>query len=152
MASDQIKEFFREKQARAISNRIDWSAKRDLWISAVANLSDTIENGYLGSADTQELVQVDRSQIKTISDPHVGTSSIPELTLAVGDEQVLFSPQAVDVVGAEGRVDVQGDRSEATLVRLHGDQWSLVLARTPKLQLVPLNEESFLQMLQSIMR
>jgi len=152
MASDQIKEFLREKQAEAISKGIDWSAKRQSWINAVANLYSTISNGYLGSAEIHELVQVDDSRMKTVWEPHIGAYSIPELLLAVGDEQVLFSPKGVNVVGAEGRVDVQGDRGEATLVRQSGDQWSLVLARTPKLQLVPLNDESFLQMLRSIMR
>ena len=113
---------------------------------------DTIARDYLGLADITDIVEVDRTRMKTVQEQHIGSYEIPEMTLAVGDEQVLFSPKGVNVIGAAGRVDVRGDRGEAMLVRQPDDRWSLVLSRTPKLQLVPLDDESFLEMLRSVMR
>lgn len=56
------------------------------------------------------------------------------------------------MAGFAGRADVWGDRGEATLVRQPGDRWMLVASRTPTLRLVPLTEESFLELLRSVMR
>lgn len=153
MASEQIKEFLREKteKARAMSAGIDWAAKRDAWIGAVEQLYDRIEHDYLGPADIAAYVRVDRSRVKTIEEQHIGTYSIAELNLRVGDEQVLFSPKGVNTVGAQGRVDVRGERGEANLVRQADDTWSLVVARSPRLQLAPLDEECFLAMLRGVM-
>ncbi len=152
MASKHITEFFLEKKAKATSSNVDWSAKRDQWIQAVENLYDTVANDYLGSDDIAGIVTVDRTRTKSVQEQSIGSYSIHEMILAVGDEEVLFSPKGVNVLGAKGRVDVRGDRGEATLVRQLDDQWSLVLSRTPKLQLVPLSDESFLAMLRSVMR
>jgi len=148
--SNQLKEFFREKQTRASQTGIDWVAKRDDWIEAVEKLFDTIDEEYL--AAVKDSVQVDRTHLKSVQEPQIGEYKIAELALTVGDEQVVFSPKGVNVIGAAGRVDVRGDRGEATLVRNADRSWSLVLARTPRLQLVPLTDETFLEMLRSVMR
>ena len=152
MSSKQIEEFLREKAGTA-SPGIDWTAKRDAWIKAVEDLYGMISNQYLGleSAAVKDIVTVDRTRVKSMQEPHIGKYSIPELILTVGGEQVFFSPKGVNVVGAEGRVDVRGDRGEAILVRQSGDHWSLVISRTPKLQLLPLDEGSFLGMLRIVM-
>jgi len=152
MANDQLTEFLRQKKEKARSTAIDWPARKDAWIKAVEMLYDTIEKDYLGLADIADIVDVDRTRTKPVQEMHIGSYLIPEMTLVVGDEQVLFTPKGVNVVGAEGRVDVQGDRGEATLVRQAGDRWSLLISRSPKVQLVPLDDESFLEMLRSVMR
>ena len=152
MAKEQLKEFLREKKEKATPTGMDWAAKRDAWIKAVNDLYGAIADDYLGLADMTDIVQVDRDRMKTVEEPHIGSYSIPEMMLTVGDEQVLFSPKGVNVFGAAGRVDVQGDRGEATLVRQSDDRWSLVVSRSPTLKLVPLNDESFLEMLRSVMR
>ena len=153
MANEQIKEFLREKtvKAQAISSGSDWAAKRDQWIRAVDQLFDTIEFEFIGSSEDPD-VRIDRNRFKSIEEAYVGVYSIGELLLVVGDEQVLFSPKAMNVVGASGRVDVRGDRGNSVLIRQADDTWSLIVARTPQLQLVPLDEESFLNMLREIMR
>ena len=153
MANQQIKDFLHEKtvKAQARSTGVDWAAKRDRWIHAVDHLFETIESEFIGLSEDPD-VRVDRNRFITLEELHVGSYSIPEMLLVVGDEEVIFSPKAMNVVGAAGRVDVRGDRGEATLVRQTDDTWSLVLSRTPRLRLVPLNAESFLAMLQDIMR
>lgn len=150
MGANQLQEFFREKKARATPADVDWAAKRDAWINAVGNLYDVIEKSYL--AGTLDSVTIDRGRMKGVTEPFIGDYSIPEMALTVGNEMVLFSPKAAQVVGAAGRMDVRGDRGEATIVCQPGDRWALIISRTPKLQLVELNEETFLDMLRSVMR
>ncbi len=153
MAKEQLnplKEFFRQKQEKAKPADIDWAGKRDGYIQAVGRLYDTIEKEYLATAN--DVVRIDRSQSKAMHEPYIGNYSIPEMTLAVGDERVVFSPKGLNVVGAAGRVDVRGDRGEATIVRQPEENWSLVLSRSPHLQLVELTDATFLDMMRRVMR
>jgi hypothetical protein len=152
MAKQQLKDFLREKTERSTASGIDWISKRDAWIKAVERLYETIATDYLDFAAVGDAIAVDRSRMKPVREMYVGDYRIPEMTVTVGDEQVVFTPMGLNVVGAQGRVDVQGERGEASLVLHDEHQWSLVISRTPKLQLVPLNEDSFLELLRSVMR
>lgn len=126
---------------------IDWAAKRNAWLKAVNSLFDTIQNSYLKNMD----VEIERPK-KKVWEHDVGDYEISELSLRVGDEQVLFSPKGLIVVGSKGRVDVFGDRGEATLVLQPDNRWHVVTSRVPTRQLEPLNANTFAEMLAGIMR
>ena len=128
---------------------IDWGAKREAWINAVKHLYDTIVDDYLKAARGEvEITQQD----KVLTENSVGQYHIPELNLRVGDEQVIFSPKGTNVVGAQGRIDVQGDRGDATIIWQGGDDWNIVISRVPVLRLVPLNADSLADVLRGVMR
>ena len=137
------------KKAKAKPANIDWAAKRDAWIEAVKNLYHTILNEYLGAAKSD--VEVTHQEV-TAMEQYVGEYRIPQLVLKVGDEQVFFSPVGINVVGSQGRIDIQGDRGTATIIWQGQRDWSIVLSRVPRLQLVPLTTESLAETLTGIMR
>lgn len=149
MSQDQLQKFFQEKRQKSTASTADWVAKRDAWIEAVNDLYRTIEDDYLKAAKNE--VEIARPE-KLVSERHVGEYHIPELALRVGDEEVVFSPKGVNVVGARGRIDVEGERGEATIVWQGDDDWSLVVSRTPSLRVVPLTAQSLADMLKGIMR
>lgn len=149
MAKDQLVELLREKKAKAQPSGINWAAKRDDWIGAVDALYDTIVKEYLRGSEND--VEIDYAK-KTVTEDHVGQYSIRELILRVGDQIVVFSPTGTTIVGANGRIDIRGERMDATIVRQQGGQWSIVAARTPTLRLVPLTAESLTEVLREIMR
>ena len=67
------------------------------------------------------------------------------------DERVVFSAKGKNIVGASGRIDLSGDMGEGTIIREdHG--WAIVAARVPKRKVIPLNEESLLEALKTVMR
>lgn len=149
MSQDQLRELFHEKKQKAKSANRDWTAKREAWIKAVKDLYHTIEDDYLKSAkDDVEITQSD----KVVTENYIGDYQIPELNLRVGDEQVSFSPKGTNVVGAQGRIDIRGDRGDATLIWQGGANWSIVASRVPKLQLVPLTADTLADVLRGIMR
>ncbi len=149
MAHDQLRELFREKKQKAKPANIDWAAKRDAWIKAVTALYQTIEKDFLKAAkDDVEISQPD----KIVSENFVGEYHIHELVLRVGEEQVVFSPKGTNVVGAQGRIDVRGDRGDATIVWQGKDQWRIVVSRVPAVRLVPLTAHSLAEALRGIMR
>jgi hypothetical protein len=149
MAQDQLQKFFQEKKQRAKPANIDWEAKRDAWIKAVKDLYETIEADYLKAAKSDvEITHPD----KVVTENYVGEYHIGELVLRVGDEQVVFSPKGVNIVGAQGRIDVQGDRGDATIIWQGENRWSIVASRTPAVRLVTLTADSLAEMLRGIMR
>ena len=149
MAQDQVQKFFQDKKQKAAQADINWGGKRDAWIAAVNDLYQTIEADYLKAAKADvEITYPD----KVVTEHYVGQYQIKELVLHVGDEQVVFSPKGVNIVGAQGRIDVQGDRGEATIIWQGKDDWSIVVSRTPLLRAVPLAADSLVEMLRGIMR
>ncbi len=149
MSQNQLRDFFHGKKLRAQPANIDWAAKRDAWIQAVKALYHRIVDDYLRTAkDDVEITQAD----KVVTESLIGEYRVPELVLRVGDEQVVFSPKGANVVGADGRVDVWGDRGEATIIWQGGDRWSIVASRVPALRLVHLTADSLADVLREIMR
>jgi hypothetical protein len=144
-----LRELFHEKKVKAKPANIDWAARRDEWVKAVTALYRTIVDDYLKAA--KEDVEISQ-QDKVVTENYVGEYHIPDLVLRVGEEQVVFSPQGTNIFGARGRVDVQGERGEATLLWQEGGRWSIVAARVPALRLVPLTADSLAEVLRGIMR
>lgn len=149
MAHDQLRELFHEKKQKARAANIDWAARRDAWLSAVSALYRTVEEDYL--KDAREDVEITRPT-RAVTENYIGEYQVPELVLRVGDEQVVFSPKGTNVLGAQGRVDVQGDRGDATIIWEGDDRWSIVAARVPALRLVPLTADSLADVLRGVMR
>ncbi len=146
MTQEQLREFFRAKREHAQPAALDLEARRDTWIGSVEALYQSIEQDYLSGVRSE--LQFERSD-KEVTEPGLGRYAIAELTLK---EQVIFSPKGANIVGAQGRIDVRGERGDATLVWQGDNQWSLVVSRTPKLRLIDLNAESLGEMLRGIMR
>lgn len=149
MAQDQLQKFFQEKKQKATPADIDWGAKRDAWIAAVNDLYRTIEGDYLKAAKAD--VEITRPD-KVVTENYIGEYHVQELVLRVGDEQVVFSPKGANIVGARGRIDVEGERGDATIVWQGENRWSIVASRTPAIRLVELTADSLADMLQGIMR
>ena len=148
MAQDQLQKFFQEKKRKAMPADVDSGTKRDAWIAAVNDLYRTIEEDYLKAAKAD--VEITRSD-NVVTERYVGHYQIPQLVLHVGDEEVVFSPKGVNIV-APGRIDVHGDRGDATIVWQGDNRWSIVISRTPTVRLVPLAVDSLAEMLRGIMR
>ena len=89
---------------------------------------------------------------KQLTENYIGTYSADDLILVIGDEQVRFSPRGRNIVGAAGRVDVIGERGEATLIVQPDSQWGFVQSRQPTLRVVPLDESALAEVLQLVMR
>jgi len=151
MAKDLV-EFFQMKKQRSDeeSAAIDWGKRREEWISAIETLYASIES-WLREPVEKGIVKLYR-RARQIEEAHLGLYSVDDLEFTVGDEKVLFAPKARNIVGAHGRVDVRGEAGEAMLVVQPGPRWSVVASRYPTLRTEALDENSFNQTLQAVMR
>lgn len=144
-----LTKFLKKKQKQS-GTPINWDDRRDKYIAAVQALHGRIGN-LLAEPIRQNMVRLQQRK-KDLTENYIGTYSIDDLSLVIGDEQVRFSPRGRNIVGAEGRVDVVGERGEAILILGHDEKWGLVESREPKLKVAPLNEATLAEALQLVMR
>ena len=111
--NQSLTDLLRMKQTLSVGG-IDWDDRRDKYVSAVNDLYNQIEK-MLAEPIAQNTVKVGRRK-KGLTENYIGTYSVDDLMLLIGDEQVRFSPQGRNIAGASGRVDVLGERGEATLI------------------------------------
>src|SRR5580692_3299063 len=130
MTTQSLSDFFREKRAHAGSDDVDWDRKKREWITAVEDLYQLIVEKFLAAAIAGGSVTA-TYRAKNITEDPIGSYEIRELVLQVGNETVVFSPKGRNIVGASGRVDLQGEMGEATLVLQPGSRWALVAQRVP---------------------
>ena len=71
------------------------------------------------------------------------------LTIVIGGQRINFVPKGTLIVGAQGRVDIQGHKGMRTII-LSGDKWSIV-QRTPNLRLLDFDQSSFQSILDDVM-
>ncbi len=88
---------------------------------------------------------------KQLTENYIGSYSIDDLLLVIGEEQVRFSPRGRNIVGAAGRVDVVGERGEAALILQPETGWGFVEARQPSLEIMALDESSLAVILKRVM-
>lgn len=139
----------KKAQASGIAS-IDWNDRRDTYIAAVADLYNQIEQ-ILGEPICQKEITLQR-RAKQLSESYIGTYSVDDLILLIGDEQVRFSPRGRNIVGASGRVDVLGDRGEAALVVQVDGRWGFVQSPQPTLRVILFDESTLAELLQLVMR
>ncbi|HVB97557.1 MAG TPA: hypothetical protein VNG11_07470 [Chloroflexota bacterium] len=142
----------KQKQSEAIEGTagIDWDERRNKYLNEVTNLYDQVET-MLAEPIGQKSVTLQRRP-KQLTENYIGTYSIDDLILVIGNEQVRFSPRGRNIVGAAGRVDVVGERGEVALIVQSDSRWGFVQARQPKLSVLGFDESTLAEILQLVMR
>jgi hypothetical protein len=149
--NQNLADLVQKKQKESVaSTGIDWDERRDKYLAAVQDLYHQIET-MLAEPIRQNTVVVQRRP-KQLTENYIGTYSVDDLILVIGNEQVRFSPRGRNVVGAAGRVDVVGDRGEATLIIQTDSRWGFVQTRQPSLHVIPLEESTLAEVLELVMR
>ena len=149
--NQNLAEIFQKKQKQSVSGAsIDWDDRRNKYLAAVDELYRQIET-ILAAPIAQKTAAIQRRP-KELSENYIGTYKVEDLILLVGDEQVRFSPAGRNIAGANGRVDVLGERGvpEVLIVQPDG-QWSFVQSRQPTLKVAPFDESSLADVLKRVM-
>ena len=140
----------KQKESRSATSQIDWNERREKYLAAVSDLYEQIHK-ILAEPIAQGSV-VAQKRPKQLTENYLGTYSIDDLILLIGNEQVLFSPSGRNIAGAIGRVDVVGERGEASLILQPKTRWGFVQSRQPALHVVPFDESTFADVLRVVMR
>lgn len=100
--------------------RSNWDKKRDDWISLVSNLCSEVKQWSKAKRWT---VLEDK---KDVTEEHLGTYQLPTLTIVAPKGRIHVDPIGVNVVGADGRIDLLSYPSLNRLLLVRkGADWSL---------------------------
>jgi hypothetical protein len=146
---DTLHAFLRSKAtSRAeLEEQIDWQARKQEWLTALNDLYGLVKS-WLQPLENDGTVRYPPAHI-TIREDHIGTYKVDVLTILIGKQRIAFHPKGTLIIGADGRVDVRGQRAVRTLILSDGE-W-VVVERTPQLRTFPFNEDSFQDLLREIM-
>ena len=126
---------------------IDWQARKEKWLASLSDLYGLIKS-WLRPLEKDGTLRYSSTQI-TLQEDYLGSYQVEALSLQIGKQKVDFYPKGTLIIGAEGRVDVRGQRAMRTIVLSDG-KWSVV-EQSPRLKMLPFNEDSFQDLLQEIM-
>lgn len=124
--------------------RIDWTAKRIAWIQTVGDLVEQIK----GWATTRRWMIAE--EMKDVSEDYIGNYRVTSLFIETPYGRVHVDPVGVNIIGAEGRVDIMAfpSLSRILLVRI-GKEWRLKTESRvdwPK----PWGEETFVELVKAL--
>jgi len=140
--------FLRQKaKAEEAGPQIDWESRRQKWQCHVARLYDMVR-GWLAPLEAKGILRFQATPY-SLEEDYVGQYEIDILHILVGKQKVSFYPKGTVIAGAEGRIDVRGQKSSKMLV-LRENSWFIVDKLT-KVQLYPFNEDSFQGVLEEVM-
>jgi len=107
---------FLHSKAGAPVPKIDWEARKDNWLKNIAQFYDLIKD-WLKPLENDKTVSY-RKIAKTIEEEYLGSYQVEDLILQIGNQHVVFHPKGTLIVGANGRIDIQGQRSIRSIIEV----------------------------------
>ncbi len=137
--------FLRSKAAEQVE--IDWQARRDQWLRDIDDLYTQVR-AWLAPLENEGVVQYS-TWSAPLQEDYIGSYQVDVLSLLIGKQRVELRPKGTLIVGANGRVDVHGQRAVRTIL-LQDDRWVLV-ERSPRPKTRPFDRDSFQIVLEEVM-
>jgi len=150
-ASEALRQVLKEKTERDAKalGAVDWEKRKTERIAAFNKLYSQIEL-WLTPSVSEGLVKLMREPCE-LEERHIGKFASESLVLDVGNTKVRFHPVASNVAGASARVDMSSGARSITLVYFSGRSEWCFLFRAAGVQTVPVNEESFTDILKDLL-
>lgn len=151
----ELETFLRHKKACYDTQRVAIDRERDkkIWLAGLDRLYTNI-NAWLNSLIQEKVVAVNYKEM-VLHEDFMEPYRVKNMHITVGTELVSLNPMGMNVIGAAGRVDIEGEEGTVMLVLLSEKvehyKWCIVL-RTPHTKYFPLVKESFTDALEQVMR
>ncbi len=126
---------------------VKWEEKKNRWLENIEDLYKLISS-WLEPLEKERVLSHSIEKTTVKEDP-IGSYDVGVLTILIGNQKVEFYPKGTLIIGAEGRIDIKGQRAVRTII-LNEGQWSVV-ERSPRLKTLPFNEDSFQDILSEVM-
>jgi hypothetical protein len=128
--------------------KISGEERKRIWLKNLDELY-TLIKGWLKPLEDDQLVRYWNEKIH-LTEMYIGSYEVDVLNMHIGNQLISFYPKGTVIVGAEGRVDVQGEKSTRVII-FNENQW-FVLQRANRPKTVPFNKESFQDLLREVMK
>lgn len=107
-------EDFVNQQAAKVHSSGDWIQERDNWIERLEEFYKLAES-FLSKYVDEGKIHISRSP-KHINEEYIGSYEVPSLDVRIGTVEVRFDPIGTYLIGAKGRVDMQGPHGSVRFV------------------------------------
>ena len=145
--TDFLKSKARHDEQEPLLTKKEWDAKKEKWLRRIDGLYEEVRN-WLEPLKKETILDFIDSKM-VLNEPPLDPYNVKVLTIVIGGQRISFVPKGTLIVGAQGRVDIQGHKGMRTII-LSGDKWSLV-RRTPSLKLLDFDQTSFQSILDDVM-
>lgn len=115
MSLARLKNFIEEKRKKAEEEKINWEQEKKEWIDKLDELYRMIED-WLKDVD----IKIEYEDIE-LFEQRLGKYRTKKMVLDVGGERVELRPIGTIIIGAKGRVDVEGPRGKVKIVLVPKD-------------------------------
>jgi len=167
---------FVAKQSAAMQPEIDWAKKKEEWLSFLSKFYAQVEK-FLGKYLSSGQIRLRYRAIKIVEE-YIGEYEVKTLMIDIGRNQITLEPIGTNLIGAKGRVDMNGPNGKVKFVLvdrnasspgissrvwIHGEEPPLKLPEAevvewawkigtppPNIQYVELNQESFFDALMEV--
>ena len=96
----------RQQPALEGGEPVDWEKERDDWLGHLQKLYDQIESFLAKYIKTNE-IKCDYRDI-TLNEENIGSYKTRQMILKIGRQEITLTPIGTLLIGAKGRVDVEG--------------------------------------------
>lgn len=113
MSPDAFREFLqKQKQQASSEDEIDWAVKRSAWQNEATRFVEQVK-AYL--SEFSDAIQIEEKQV-SLTEEFLGTYQVPSLTLILPAGRVLIKPVGTNLIGASGRIDMEGPEGKVKWV------------------------------------
>ncbi len=155
MAVKTFDEFVKEQVSRAeelkLKNEIDWPQRLEAWQDELKKLYSDMEK-FLKKYIYSGKIKHQRDWV-TVSESNFESYEAEQLTFNIGTGKVVAKPISMQTIGANGRVDLIGQRGSIKIVLLEKgflrdssvdrDGWYIVTSPPPNIAVTHFVKESF---------
>jgi hypothetical protein len=120
-AEDHKSEFdaFVKRQQEGARQPVDWDHERDEWLRHLNELYKIVEE-FLTDYTIDGSIQLSYAEIG-LNEEQIGSYAAPQMTLKIGQQEIVLKPVGTLLIGAKGRVDVVGPAGRTRFVLVNRD-------------------------------
>ena len=168
MSKKDFETFLNEKACVANPTDIDWNARKEEWLKSLNKFYDNVES-WLKKYIDEGKIKIEKGKV-TIREDHMGAYDADTRVLTIGDGLVLLHPIVTTLIGARGRVDIEGTKGTVKIILTNkyskvwhpvitvgsttlqlSEEWVWKIATPPpKVQFIELTSDTFFDALMEV--
>lgn len=144
--TSKITDFLKTKQRDPGIEAVQ--SRKTRWLNALEGLYSSLDEWLRDAVLNGVITQPCRAE-EWLREDRIGGYTAQRYDFSVGAVTISVIPKGTYVVGADGRADVVASTGRREILVLKDNEWSLVTTQEPRPR--PLNEQSFLSLLQELL-
>jgi hypothetical protein len=120
--NNDFDEFVKRQGALAEAETVDWDKEREEWLGDLDALYSKIE-AFLKEYVAKGSIKLDFEEVQ-LNERSIGIYNARKMIIHIGRQQIGLTPIGRSIIGAKGRVDVEGSAGKARLLLVDKDATS----------------------------